>query len=254
MGPVASFAPATNASRPTPKTDAFRVALNQHKVYIVSTMHTPVASRFSLFTRLFPTRRNRSFLPILPLLAVTFTAAPARPDGAPDPHGLAPILAYISTGWDTLTRSMNECSTVVDPKFAAASVMYLPADFPEPASLTALQKQCKFEVKHLPAVIHHPGEIDADSLNPPGVLYLENKYVVPGGRFNEMYGWDSYFIIRGLVRDGRINLARGMVENFFFEIEHYGNVLNANRSYYLSRSQPPFLTSMILSVYDSRLP
>ena len=146
---------------------------------------------------------------------------------------------------------MNECSTVVDPKFAANSVMYLPADFHEPAALTALQKQCKFEVKHLPTVIHHPGEVDADSLNPPGVLYLENKYVVPGGRFNEMYGWDSYFIIRGLVRDGRLDLARGMVENFFFEIEHYGNVLNANRSYYLSRSQPPFLTSMILSVYDS---
>jgi len=215
-------------------------------------MHTPVASPFKLFARSFPTRGNRSFLPILACLAVALATAPARPGGAPDPHGLGPILTYISTGWDTLTRSMDECSTVVDPKFAAASVMYLPADFPEPASLTALQKQCKFEVKHLPTVIHHPGEIDADSLNPPGVLYLENKYVVPGGRFNEMYGWDSYFIIRGLVRDGRIDLARGMVENFFFEIEHYGNVLNANRSYYLSRSQPPFLSSMILSVYDSQ--
>jgi len=184
-------------------------------------------------------------------LTVTLTTALARPDGPTDPHGLAPILSYISTGWDTLTRSMNECSTVVDPKFAAASVMYIPADFREPAALTASQNQCKFEVKNLPAVIHRPGEIDADSLNPPGLLYLENKYVVPGGRFNEMYGWDSYFIIRGLVRDGRTDLARGMVENFFFEIEHYGNVLNANRSYYLSRSQPPFLTSMILSVYDS---
>src|SRR6266404_1696203 len=73
---------------------------------------------------------------------------------------------------------------------------------------------------------------------------LDYKYVVPGGRFNEMYGWDSYFIVRGLVREGRIELAKGMIENFFFEIEHYGTVLNANRSYYLSRSQPPFLTSM----------
>ena len=67
-----------------------------------------------------------------------------------------------------------------------------------------------------------------------------------------MYGWDSYFIIRGLVRDGRIDLAKGMVENFFFEIEHYGGVLNANRTYYLTRSQPPFLTSMILAVYDAQ--
>jgi alpha,alpha-trehalase len=234
-----------------PKSDSFSVALNQDKVYIVSTMHTLTASLLQLPARLFRARRNPRLLAVCACLAVAFAAAPARPDRATDPHGLAPIRAYISTGWDTLTRSMNECSTVVDPKFAANSVMYLPADFPEPAALSALQKQCKFEVKHLPTVIHHPGEVDADSLNPPGVLYLENKYVVPGGRFNEMYGWDSYFIIRGLVRDGRIDMARGMVENFFFEIEHYGNVLNANRSYYLSRSQPPFLTSMILSVYDS---
>ena len=76
--------------------------------------------------------------------------------------------------------------------------------------------------------------------------------MVPGGRFNEMYGWDSYFIIRGLVRDNRVELARDMVENFFFEIAQYGEVLNANRSYYLSRSQPPFLTSMIYSVYDAQ--
>ena len=66
-----------------------------------------------------------------------------------------------------------------------------------------------------------------------------------------MYGWDSYFIILGLLRDGRIDLARGMVDNFFFEIEHYGTILNANRAYYLTRSQPPFLTSMIMAVYDA---
>ncbi|KAI8823411.1 trehalase-domain-containing protein [Fimicolochytrium jonesii] len=73
-------------------------------------------------------------------------------------------------------------------------------------------------------------------------------FVVPGGRFNEMYGWDSYFEALGLLVDGRIELARGMVENFNYEIEHYGKILNANRSYYLTRSQPPFLTDMIHQV------
>jgi alpha,alpha-trehalase len=107
------------------------------------------------------------------------------------------------------------------------------------------------QVKRLPIVIHHPGEIDSSLIKQQGLLYLDHKYVVPGGRFNEMYGWDSYFIIVGLVRDGRLDLAKGMVENFFFEIEHYGTVLNANRSYYLTRSQPPFLTSMILTVYNA---
>ena len=83
-----------------------------------------------------------------------------------------------------------------------------------------------------------------------GLLYLPNPYVVPGGRFNEMYGWDSYFILLGLVEDKRTELARGMVENFFYEIENYGAILNANRTYFFTRSQPPFLSSMIREVYE----
>ncbi|KAF9191236.1 alpha,alpha-trehalase nth1 [Haplosporangium sp. Z 767] len=78
-------------------------------------------------------------------------------------------------------------------------------------------------------------------------------FVVPGGRFNEMYGWDSYFESLGLLVDGRLELAKGMVDNFVYEIQHYGKILNANRSYYLTRTQPPFLTDMMLKVYD-RLP
>jgi alpha,alpha-trehalase len=107
------------------------------------------------------------------------------------------------------------------------------------------------QIEHLPMVLHKLGEIDTSKFRPHGLLYLPNKYVVPGGRFNEMYGWDSYFIIRGLVRAGRLDLARGMIENFFFEIEHYGGFLNANRTYYLTRSQPPFLSSMVTAVYDA---
>ena len=170
----------------------------------------------------------------------------------PKDAGLRQIRSYIAAGWDTLTRSLTDCKVIVDPKLAAASVLYLPADFDAPADVQEMQKRCYAQVKHLPQVIHKLGEIDTSNLEPPGLLYLNNKYVVPGGRFNEMYGWDSYFIVRGLVEDRRIELARGMVENFFFEIEHYGAVLNANRTYYLTRSQPPFLTSMILAVYDAQ--
>jgi alpha,alpha-trehalase len=190
------------------------------------------------------------------LAAIVFCAvlAPtslAQKAGAKD-AGLQQIRSYIAAGWDTLTRSLMDCKVIVDPKLAAASVLYLPADFDVPADVQRMQKQCNVQVKHLPQVIHKLGEVDTSDLEPPGLLYLNNKYVVPGGRFNEMYGWDSYFIVRGLVEDKRIELARGMVENFFFEIEHYGAVLNANRTYYLTRSQPPFLTSMILAVYDAQ--
>ena len=91
---------------------------------------------------------------------------------------------------------------------------------------------------------------DVLSIREHGLLYLPHPYVVPGGRFNEMYGWDSYFIQVGLLRDGELARARDMVENFIYEIVHYGTILNANRTYYLSRSQPPFLTRMILGVYE----
>jgi alpha,alpha-trehalase len=83
----------------------------------------------------------------------------------------------------------------------------------------------------------------------PGLLYLPHAYVVPGGRFNEMYGWDSYFIVLGLLRDGRVELAQGMVDDAVYEAANFGKVLNANRTYYLERSQPPFLTQMIRAVF-----
>src|SRR6202162_685929 len=185
------------------------------------------------------------------LFAVAAPPATVAQEGA-QARGLQPIRSYIAAEWDTLTRSQTDCNTIVDPKVASASVLYVPADFEIPATVAQMQQRCNVQVKHLPKVIHQLGEIDTSTFEPPGLLYLQNKYVVPGGRFNEMYGWDSYFIIRGLVEDKRIDLARGMVENFFFEIEHYGAVLNANRTYYLTRSQPPFLTSMILSVYDAQ--
>ena len=76
-------------------------------------------------------------------------------------------------------------------------------------------------------------------------------YVVPGGRFNELYCWDSYFIVLGLLQDGRTDLARGMADNLLYEVQYYGKVPNANRTYYLTRSQPPFLTSVIRSVFES---
>jgi alpha,alpha-trehalase len=165
--------------------------------------------------------------------------------------GLPSIRQYITAGWDNLTRSMTDCASVVDPKMKVNPVIYLPAGFAAPPAVEKLHTACNVDIAHLPKPIHQLGEIDTNAIHPHGLLYLENKYVVPGGRFNEMYGWDSYFIILGLLRDGRTDLARGMVENFFFEIENYGALLNANRTYYLTRSQPPFLSSMVLAVYDA---
>ncbi|KAF2223977.1 trehalase-domain-containing protein [Elsinoe ampelina] len=76
------------------------------------------------------------------------------------------------------------------------------------------------------------------------------KFVVPGGRFNELYGWDSYMESLGLIIHDKVTLAKNMVKHFCFCIRHYGKILNANRTYYLCRTQPPFLTDMALRVYS----
>ena len=77
------------------------------------------------------------------------------------------------------------------------------------------------------------------------LLPLPRPYVVPGGRFDEIYYWDSYFTMLGLEESGRDDLARSMVENFASLIDRYGHIPNGNRTYYLSRSQPPFFASMV---------
>ncbi len=166
-------------------------------------------------------------------------------------QGYSDILQYISSAWPALTRSMTSCKTVTDPKAPEKSILYFPADFQIPPEEQDIAKKCSVRLEHLPTVITKLGQFDASRIEPHGLLYLPHPYVVPGGMFNEMYGWDSYFIIRGLLEAGKIDLARGIVENFFFEIDHYGGFLNANRGYVLERSQPPFLTSMIRAVYDT---
>ena len=163
------------------------------------------------------------------------------------------VHAYIRTAWTTLSRSNRELPAAAeDPK------LHLPPGTRWPVYLScredrervehelravlAAEKLAKIELRVLP-----PQPL---TLQEHGLLYLPRPYVVPGGRFNEMYGWDSYFIQLGLLRDGELQRARDMVENFLYEIEYYGTILNANRTYYLSRSQPPFLTRMILGVYQ----
>lgn len=75
-----------------------------------------------------------------------------------------------------------------------------------------------------------------------GEVELRGKpFIVPGGRFNELYGWDSYMASLGLLIHDRVDLCKSMVENFCFCIEHYGKILNANRSYYLGRQIRDFI-------------
>lgn len=77
------------------------------------------------------------------------------------------------------------------------------------------------------------------------LISLPNKYIIPGGRFREIYYWDSYFTMLGLEVSGKIDIIQSMIENFAFLIDHIGYIPNGNRTYYLGRSQPPFFACMV---------
>ena len=77
------------------------------------------------------------------------------------------------------------------------------------------------------------------------LIPLPHPYIVPGGRFKEIYYWDSYFTMLGLAEDGEIDMIENMVKNFAYLIETIGHIPNGNRSYFISRSQPPFFSLMV---------
>ena len=77
------------------------------------------------------------------------------------------------------------------------------------------------------------------------LLPLPYPYIVPGGRFREIYYWDSYFTMLGLKESNEWEMIENMMNNFAYLINTYGHIPNGNRSYYLSRSQPPYFAMMV---------
>jgi alpha,alpha-trehalase len=92
-----------------------------------------------------------------------------------------------------------------------------------------------------PLLTRSPDSADARS----SLIPLPQPYVVPGGRFREVYYWDSYFTMLGLIQSGRTDLVRDMLDNFSHLIETVGHIPNGNRTYYLGRSQPPYFAAMV---------
>jgi alpha,alpha-trehalase len=115
---------------------------------------------------------------------------------------------------------------------------------PAPAGAGGGERAATMEehIKALWPLLTRPADsVDAHST----LVALPNAYVVPGGRFREVYYWDSYFTMLGLVESGRTDLIANMLDNFAFLIRRTGHVPNANRTYYLSRSQPPYFSAMV---------
>jgi alpha,alpha-trehalase len=139
------------------------------------------------------------------------SAAAAREQSA-----FADVLQYIDRAWDALTRSMDAC-TVTDPKMPEKWVLYVPAEYVASDRLQALESRCKVHVLSLPRQMTRPGEFDVGLLQ-ASRLALPGEQLCPARRHVQRnVRLDSCFILRGLLRVGKLQLARGMRAGKFFK-------------------------------------
>ena len=148
--------------------------------------------------------KSYSFLFVLFLFCVmlTVTAYPASDQ--------MPILDYIKKTWRVLTRSNKDlAAAALDPKAQALPDGRRPVYVAPGEDVSAIERHLK---RDMPSAEFQkielrplPSASDLAQIRVHGLLYLPRSYVVPGGRFNEMYGWDSFFIQMGLLRDGELN-------------------------------------------------
>ncbi|EGG07612.1 family 37 glycoside hydrolase [Melampsora larici-populina 98AG31] len=172
---------------------------------------------------------------------------------------LTKLFKEISIKWSSLTRSnLKVIDQILDPKMKSKSLKLfvntkLKGDITldlvrdELIRLNPIGELDGVEVLELPEDVNR----ELFDQHQHGSLYLPYSFVVPGGVFQEMYAWDSFFIVLGLIRDKEIRLAKNMLDNYIYQIEHYGMILNGNRTYYLNRSQLPFITQLIKLIYPT---
>ncbi|HET9012669.1 MAG TPA: trehalase family glycosidase, partial [Gemmatimonadaceae bacterium] len=192
--------------------------------------------------------------PAPPVVAATPRAADSLYD---PPRDLGQLFHDVQ-----LARVFPDSKTFVDakPRFAPADIVaryragapsdlkaFVEANFeaPRPAGEGVRADTAQAMEEHIralwPALTRAPDVSDPRS----SLIPLPRSYVVPGGRFREVYYWDSYFTMQGLVESGRTDLVKSMLDNFAHLVSTVGHIPIANRTYYLSRSQPPYFAAMV---------
>ncbi len=152
------------------------------------------------------------------------------------------------------------------PLFPLEMVMQSYHKIPEPVDTTTLKNfvEQNFLIPHYTPTFTDSSDImdhismlwdtltrQPDAIRSGTLIPLPNPYIIPGGRFREVYYWDSYFIMLGLREAGKTQLMHHIVDNFSYLIRMMGFIPNGNRTYYLSRSQPPFYTLMVELLADA---
>ena len=198
--------------------------------------------------------RSAWYVVALALACGRSAGPPVRPSGYDPAHDLGPLFHDVQ-----MSGIFPDSKTFVDarPRLAPAEIVaryhgvdvraFVEQQFELPRPVgegfrTARSQSMEDHIRALWPVLTRPAD-SADARS--SLIPLPQPYVVPGGRFREVYYWDSYFTMLGLVESGRTDLVRSMLDNFAYLIETVGHIPNGNRTYYLSRSQPPFFAAMV---------
>ncbi len=173
-------------------------------------------------------------------------------DNFPTPARIESLRDYVKQTWALLRRGHDSLlSAAKDPKLSHEEGDLWPVYLSKKEDLQQIRETLSREIpEDFKQISLRTLPEDLSEIEPHGLLYLPGDYVVPGGRFNEAYGWDSYFILLGLLKDNELFLAKSLTEQLLYQVDNYGAVLNANRTYFLSRSQPPLLSRMVLALYE----
>lgn len=221
--------------------------------------HSPEATGSS--RRLRAAARCCVYAPSLCLSLLLVACRPSARPSAYDPaHDIGPLFSDVQ-----LSGIFSDSKEFVDarPRTAAATIRlrydsarrtpafvlreFVEQNFalPQPAGDGYRTVASQGMVTHInalwPVLTRSPDSVDRSS----SLIPLPHPYVVPGGRFREIYYWDSYFTMQGLVKSDRLDLVKGMLDNFAHLINTVGHIPNGNRTYYLTRSQPPYFAAMV---------
>ncbi|CAG9786382.1 unnamed protein product [Diatraea saccharalis] len=155
--------------------------------------------------------------------------------------------------------SREQLTNFVDAHFLEGDELsnWMPPDFdPEPPILDQIiDPKLKQFAKNVIGIWAKLGrKVDPDVAKNPdrySFLYIPNGFIVPGGRFKEIYYWDSFWMVRGLLISNMTQTAKGMIENLLYLVDKLGYIPNGSRKYYLGRSQPPLLAAMVSSYFEA---
>ncbi|MEQ9232084.1 MAG: trehalase family glycosidase, partial [Cyclobacteriaceae bacterium] len=185
-------------------------------------------------------RQEVQILPPPDLYQDLFYDVQSRSDLFPDSKTFVDVIPKRDV--EEILAAYDELENKEDKKVL---IIFLEENFKIPGNLAGLEvaesATASEHIRKLWGLLERP----ADPYASGTLIPLKNPYVVPGGRFREVYYWDSYFTMLGLQVDGKIELIDNVLENFSFLLDSIGFIPNGNRTYYLGRSQPPFYAQMV---------